>query len=395
MKILFVHNLYQQAGGEDAVVAAEIALLKRYHHQVELWALDNKNLPSGVVSKIKTAINTRYSVASLETARQIIRSFQPDIVHVHNFFPQISPAIYDACIAEAVPVVQSLHNYRLICPGAMLMRDGKICQQCISGSPYQAAWYACYRGSKLGSLAVAHMVAWHRQHSTWHDKVDRFITLTAFAKQKFLEAGFPAEKMAVKANFMVDPFPNAECSKSVNELPYALFVGRLSAEKGIKTLLVAWANLGDEYLLKVAGDGDLADLLHNQHHVQALGRLNASEVSSIMQQAAFLILPSEWFEGFPMVIVEAFAHGLPIIASRLGSMAEIIQEGENGLLFTPGDAEDLLEKIKYLFARPQLLQNMCENARRTYLDHYSDAINYQQLIAIYQDVINAKLSPTL
>lgn len=386
MKILFVHNRYQQAGGEDSVVAAEAKLLADHGQGVELWSVDNKELATGLTGNIKTALATPYSLASRAIAFDKLRRFRPDVVHVHNFFPQISPSIYDACLDAGVPVVQTLHNYRLICPGAMLMRHGKICEQCISGSPYQAAWYGCYRGSRLGSLVVAHMVAKHRKQGTWKHKVNRFIAFTDFAKGKFVEAGFPSDKIVVTANFAHDPL--LASSRPNPKIPaFALFVGRLSEEKGIKTMLQAWSLLDDETLLQVAGTGPLEALLQSKNNIVALGRQNDAEISRLMHQAAFLVLPSEWYEGFPLVLVEAFAHGLPVLASRLGSMAEIIKDGENGLLFMPGDTADLAAKAKWLLENPQQAQKLGENARLTYLAKYTAEHKYAQLMAIYEGVL--------
>jgi len=389
MKILFVHNRYQQAGGEDNVVAAEAKLLAGHGHDVELWSVDNKDLPSGISGKIKTALATSYSPASRAIARDKLQRFKPDVVHVHNFFPQISPSIYDACLEEGVPVVQTLHNYRLICPGAMLMRQGNICEQCITGSPYQAVWYGCYRGSKLGSLVVAHMVAQHRKQGTWQHKVNRFIALTEFAKSKFVAAGFPADKIAVKANFLHDPL---QAPRTNSDTPsFALFVGRISEEKGINTLLQAWSTLDAQIQLKVAGTGPLYVVLVGKNNVVALGRQSADEVNHLMQQAAFLVLPSEWYEGFPLVLVEAFAHGLPVLASRLGSMADIIKDGETGVLFTPGDANDLASKVKWLLENPQQLQILGDNARRAYLEKYTAEQNYAELMGIYKEAMEINL----
>ncbi len=384
MKILIVHNRYQQAGGEDNVVAAEAKLLADHGHNVELWSVDNKNLPSSLTGKIKTALATTYSSSSKAIAREKLRNFKPDVVHVHNFFPQISPSIYDACMDVCVPVVQTLHNYRLICPGAMLMRKGKICEQCITGTPYQAAWHSCYRDSRLGSLVVAHMVAQHRKQGTWQHKVNRFIALTDFAKSKFIEAGFPANKISVKANFAHDPFQESSHNKHTTP-GFALFVGRLSEEKGIKTLLEAWSRLDDETLIKVAGVGPLEALLTDKNNIVTLGLQNTAEISRLMLQASFLVMPSIWFEPFGLVLIEAFAHGLPVLASRLGSIADIINEGETGLLFTPGDADELADKAKWLLANPQQTKKLGKNARRTFLEKYTAEQNYAELMAIYED----------
>ncbi|QSB01062.1 glycosyltransferase [Methylomonas sp. EFPC1] len=386
MKILMVHNRYQQVGGEDGVVAAEAELLMSHGDIVELWEVDNKNLPSNLLGKFKTALSTRYSRDSKLIALQRLKAFKPDIVHVHNFFPQISPSIYDACIQEAVPVVQTLHNYRLICPGAILMRGGKICEQCISGSPYQAVFYGCYRGSKMGSLVVAHMVSHHRNQGTWSNKVNKFIALTEFAKSKFVQAGFPVEKIAIKPNFIGDPYKvTAPMAKA--KPGFALFVGRISDEKGIRTLVKAWSKLEGKCELKIAGSGPLEDSLQGIANITVLGRRSPSEVSVLMQQASFLVLPSEWYEGFPLVLVEALAHGLPVLASRLGSMLDIIEDGKTGLLFTPTDANDLADKAKWLVDHPKELERFSENARSVFNEKYTDEENYSALMKIYNSVL--------
>ncbi len=385
MKIFIAHNRYQQAGGEDNVVEAETNLLRNNGHQVYLWAVDNKDLPGGFKGKVETALNTTYSPRSKLRARDLFREFRPDVVHVHNFVPQISPSIFDACRDESVPVVQTLHNYRLICPGAMLMRNGSICEKCITGSPYNGAWHSCYRGSRLGSLVVAHMVAYHRNAGTWADKIDRFVALTEFAKSKFVEGGFPSDRIAVKPNFIVDPLANEGIARNQTD-QFGLFVGRISEEKGIATLLNAWASLEGKWSLKVAGSGPLETLLRARAGVESLGRQNSAEISNLMRNAHFLVLPSEWYEGFPLVLVEAFAHGLPVLASKLGSMADVIEDGVTGLLFDPGNSDDMAQKARWLFENPEQSRLFGENARRRYLEKYTAEINYEQLMKIYRSV---------
>jgi glycosyltransferase involved in cell wall biosynthesis len=385
MKILFVHNFYQQAGGEDAVLAAEMALLKQQGHEVELWSLDNKDIPSGLAGKVRVAINTVYSSASRRIAREKIVGFRPDVVHVHNFFPLISPSIYDACLETGTPVVQTLHNYRTICASALLMRDGQICEQCINGSAYQAVKYRCYRDSWLGSLVLATMIARLRRKKVWGHKVTRFIALTEFAKSRFVSAGFPAAKIVVKPNFAA---PSTTIPAQVgNDERFALYVGRISPEKGINTLLRAWASLDAGLHLKIAGDGPLLEQLQPASNIELLGRQSAAQISSLMSTAEFLILPSEWYEGFPMVMVEAFAHGLPVLASRLGSMTNIIRDGENGLLFRAKDVDDLRQKLEWLWQYPLKVQEMAKNAKADYLENYTPEENYRQLMAIYTDAI--------
>ncbi len=386
MKILIAHNLYQQAGGEDNIVEAEQALLSKHGHDVHLLLIDNRDLGNGFFIKIQTAFTTAYSKRGREKVRMALRSFHPDIVHIHNFFPQLSPSVYDACADEGVAIVQTLHNYRLICPGALLMRNGKICEQCITGSPYQAALYGCYRNSKLGSLVVAHMVSTHRRLGTWSDKVDRYIALTEFAKSKFLQAGLPENRISVKPNFVADPQavipPNKWVKLNFDE-SFALFVGRLSPEKGVRTLFKAWATMDIQHCLKLAGSGPLKDEIPEQPNIVGLGFQKQDNVHSLMNQALFLIVPSEWYEGFPMVIVEAFAHGLLVLASRLGSMGEVIEDGMTGLLFEPGDDKDLAAKAHWLLEHPNECTRMGSNARNTYVEKYSPEVNYAQLSNIY------------
>jgi glycosyltransferase involved in cell wall biosynthesis len=385
MRVLIVHNRYQQAGGEDTVVANEHALLERHGWEPRLWSVSN-DVIVGTWSKIMAAARTTYSVPAREGLARAIAEFTPAVVHVHNFFPLLSPSVYDACRAARVAVVQTLHNYRTICAGALLTRDGHPCEDCIGASPYQGALHGCYRGSRLGSLAVARMVDTHRRRGTWSHKVDRFIALSAFAKSKFVAAGFPADRIAVKPNFAHDrPAVFAERAG-------ALFVGRLSAEKGIGTLLRAWNGL--DVPLRVVGDGPLRELVANATGptVVALGWKTPTEVAAEMAQAAFLVLPSTWPENFPMVVVEAFCQGLPVIASRVEALEEIIGDGATGFLFSAGDSDDLAAKVRWAHQHPEEMQMMGTNARRVYEERYSPSVNIRQLAKIYQAAIEQSRS---
>ncbi len=382
MRILILHNYYQHAGGEDVVLQAERSLLEANGHEVALFIVNNDDI-KGFRGKVKTALNIAYSKTSKKKVLVEISKFQPDLVHVHNFFPLLTPSIYDACHEAGVPIVQTLHNYRTICPGALLMRDERLCEECIIGSAYKAVLYGCYRGSRLGTLSVARMVEFHRKNRTWSEKVNRFIALTSFAKSKFVEAGFPESKMVVKANF----FSREEFNAESEERKGALFIGRLSIEKGVHTMLSAWRNL--EVPLKVVGTGPLFDEIRtaNFSTIRALGFKKKKEVLREMSRANFLVMPSLCYEGFPMVLVEAFAHGLPVIASKLGSMAEIVEAGITGLHFEAGNAEDLAEKVRWSVEHPEEMRRMGENARKVYEEKYTPDINYRQLIKIYETVI--------
>lgn len=383
MRIAILHNTYQQAGGEDVVAANEEALLQKFGHEVQLHRVSN-HVIQGLWRKAVTAWETPYSDRGRREAMQIIKKTRPDVVHVHNFFPLLTPAIYDACRQAGTPVVQTLHNYRTICPGALLMRDGKPCEDCIQGTPYHAVLHGCYRGSRLGSLAVARMVDAHRRWGTWTGKVDRFIALTQFAKEKFVDAGFPSQKITVKPNFV----ENAGSWKNEGKRNGALFVGRLSEEKGIETLLRAWKGL--DVPLRIVGDGPMLDIAKEnltKPVAALLGRKKPTQVIAEMNQAAFLVMPSEWYEGFPMTIVEAFARGLPVIASRLGAMEEIVEDKITGLHFSPGDAKDLAEKIRWAHNHPEAMATMGLNAQRVYEEKYTADINYHQLMAVYKEIV--------
>ena len=381
MRVLIAHNSYRHIGGEDVVVAAERALLERNGHEVVTFTASNHAV-TGLASRIVTALRAPYATETRDALARRLADCRPDLVHVHNFFPLLSPSIYDACADAGVPVVQTLHNYRLVCPVATLSRRGKVCELCVTGSAYQSVLHGCYRGSRAGTLAVARMIEYHRGRDTWRTRVDRFIALTDFARRKFVEGGLPAGKISVKPNFVDDPGPPSQIERQG-----ALFVGRLSAEKGIATLRDAWRAL--ETPLRVAGEGPMHSALagHGSGRLSLLGALSAEDVAREMAAAAFLVVPSECYESFPMVIAEAYAHGLPVIASRLGSLAEIVEDGVTGLHFTPGDPADLAAKARWAADNPDAMAKMGEAARRRYEERYTPGANLALLIAIYEEAI--------
>ncbi len=383
MRILLIHNRYQQPGGEDAVFEVEKALLKRMGHEVIPFVEDNARLNG--VNPLKVARNAVWSREAQDKIRRLIRETKPDVAHFHNTFLMISPAAYYACKEAEVPVVQTLHNYRLICPGALLMRGGQMCEDCMNKIvPWPGVVHGCWRASKMGTAVVVTMLSVHRRMKTWQEQVDVYIALTEFARQKFIEGGLPADKIMVKPNFMA-PDPGA----GQHEGEYALFVGRLSPEKGVQTLLRAWKHLGS-IALKIVGDGPLMEEIRTfvrqegLKNVEILGRRPRDEVFHLMREAWMLMFPSEWYEGFPMAIAEAFACGLPVIASRLGAMAEIVEDGRAGLLFRPGDPEDLAAKIEWAWTHPKALAQMGEEARREYERKYTAERNYSMLMDIYE-----------
>ena len=391
MRILFVHNRYQQAGGEDSVVQAEIELLRSRGHQVTLFEENNDGIV-GLINAASTAVESVYSFPAARAVGHRIDSFRPDIVHVHNFFPRISPSVHYACSDKKVPVVQTLHNYRLLCPSATFMRNGAVCEDCLGKAiPLPAVKNSCYHSSKLATAAVANMLAIHRGLHTWSRKVSRFIALTDFARNKFIAGGLPGDRIVIKPNFV-----NLDNGVGAGAGGYALFVGRLSEEKGIATLLEAWKRIHGHVRLKIAGDGPLAPLVRaavsTTPGVEWLGACTRGEVSRLMADAAFLVFPSIWYETFGMSIIEGLSAGLPVLASRLGAMAELISDGQTGRLFAAGSSDDLAAAIDWALANPEALKSMRLKARREFEEKYTAESNYVQLIEIYQDAMEAEVA---
>jgi len=380
MRIFTIHTYYQQRGGEDESFAAEVALLRERGHEVLALTFHNQELDR--MPPWRQGLVTLWNREAYRRVRESIRQHRPDLMHVHNTFSLTSPAVVHAAKAEGVPVVMTLRNYRLLCVNALFFREGRVCEDCLGRLPWRGVVHGCYRDSRLASLGVASMLALHRALGTWN-LVDRFIALTEFARQKFIEGGLPAEKIVVKPNF-VHPDPGPGEGRG----GYALFVGRLSPEKGVRTLLRAWALLGGRVPLKVVGDGPLADEVQEAARrlpgVEWLGRKSPKEVYALMGEAAFLVFPSEWYETFGRVAIEAFAKGTPVVASRIGAVGEVTEDGRTGLHFRPGDAEDLAAKVEWAWAHPREMAEMGREARREYEQKYTAEKNYEMLMAIYE-----------
>jgi glycosyltransferase involved in cell wall biosynthesis len=383
---LSLHTFYQQAGGEDVVFRAEVALLQERGHEVLELTFDNRDLEN--LPPWRQAGLTLWNQEAYRRVREAIREHRPDLLHLHNTFTLASPAVIHAAKAEGIPVVMTLHNYRLLCVNALFFRRGRVCEDCLGGLPWHGVFHGCYRDSRPASAVVAAMLSLHRALGTWN-MVDRFIALTEFARQKFIEGGFPPEKISVKPNF-VHPDPGPGEGRG----GYALFVGRLSPEKGLGTLLMAWERLGGKVPLKIVGDGPLAPEVQEAQKripgVEWLGRKAPEEVYALMSEASFLVFPSESYEGFPKVLAEAFAKGLPVLASALGSQGSIVDHGRTGLHFRPSDPEDLAAKVEWLLAHPNELARMRKEARAEYEAKYTAEQNYAQLMAIYHEVLSKR-----
>jgi glycosyltransferase involved in cell wall biosynthesis len=388
MRLLLCHNYYQNRGGEDLSFESEANLLERKGHEVVRYTLHNDSFKG--LSSLEAARRSVWNRQAFDDLTKILRTQRFDVMHCTNTFPLISTAAYDAARAMSIPIVQSLRNYRLLCPSAFLMRKGRVCQECVGK---KTAWpgilHACYRNSRPATAVVSIINMSHRRQRATSRDADCYYTLTEFARQKFIEGGFSADKILVKNNFVEnDPgFGSGDGG-------FGVFVGRLSSEKGVDVLLDAWSKnsaRGNSLPLKIVGDGPLAPLVREAASVnpcvQWLGELPLTKTLDIIREAKILLMPSIWFETFGRTMIEAFACGTPVIASRLGAMAEVVEDGVTGLHFTPGDANDLNEKIDSLVSDPDRLKSMRFRVRAEYEQKYTADANYTKLIEIYDKVI--------
>ncbi len=387
MRVLLGHDFYRSSApsGEDAVFRAERALLERSGVEVIPFERFNDDIDDSSLGKrVRIALDTAWSERAYAELRKVIAQTRPDVAHFHNTFPVISPSAYAACQDEGVPVVQTLHNYRLICPGALLMRNGEPCEDCVGHSLLPALRHRCYRGSLPATAALVWMLASNRRRGTYRRMVNRYVALTRFAAIKLAQGGLPQERIAVKPNFLADaPTPGS------GDGGYAVFIGRLSEEKGIHTLVRAWKWVRG-LPLKVAGDGPLRSQLEAQAKqdgsaVEFLGFRRREEVLALIRSAVIQIVPSECYEGFPMTVLEAYACGTPVLASRIGSLDEIVEEGVTGLKFEAGNADSLAQRAADLIAAPQRLQVMRARARQAYDANYTAERNLAQLRQIYAE----------
>jgi glycosyltransferase involved in cell wall biosynthesis len=382
--VLLVHNSYQQPGGEDQVFTAEGHLLEAHGHEVVRYTVHNDKVRGK--NPLTLAGTTVWNRAVYGELRSLIREERPQVAHFHNTLPLISPSAYYAARAEGIPVVQTLHNYRLLCSNALFYRQGRVCEDCLGKAvPWPGVVHACYRGSRAASGATVAMLTAHRALGTWKGAVDSYIALSEFARRKFIEGGLPAEKISVKPNFL-DPDPGMGEGRG----EYFLFVGRLSREKGVDTLLAAWERLGERVPLKIVGDGPLAsgvaESVGRFEEVEWLGRQPKDQVLALMKDARALIFPSTCYENFPIVLAEAYAVGLPMIASDLGSMSSLVDHGRTGLHFRPGDPRDLATLVEWASAHPTRLKQMRGEARAEFETKYTAAKNYSRLKDIYESV---------
>lgn len=384
MKVLTVHNKYRFRGGEDESRESEDRLLASKGHEIRQLVFDNETITSA--RALTVGLSASWSSQAYRQVHQAISAWKPDILDVHNFFPLASPAVHYAGWRLGVPVVQTLHNYRLLCPGALLFRKGAPCEDCIhSRFPWRGIVHRCYRGSAFQTSAVSLMIGVHRALRTWEKTVSQFIAVSEFEKGIFVAAGFPESKIMVKPNFVPDAGAPGTGGGGL------VFVGRLTPEKGLRTLLTAMSLTAAPIPLAIVGDGPLEPEVRSaaagDPRIRYLGRIPLREVLDAIGQATALISASECYETFGRVAAEAFACGTPVIAARIGAITEIVDDGRTGFHFTPADPHDLARKIAWVHANPEKLAQMRTAARQEFERKYTASRNYSLLMEAYQRAI--------
>lgn len=383
MKVLVAHSRYQQPGGEETTLENEAALLERHGHRVVRHIADNRDLAE--MSRPKIAISTLWNRQTSHAIRALIDRERPDVVQVHNWFPLLSPSVHHAARAGGVPVVQTWQNYRLACVNAMLLRDGAVCEDCV-GRPF--AWpgirHACYRGSRVQSAGVAVTVTGHRLIGTWSRSITEHIAPSDIVKRHLITSGVPADRIHLKPNFLAeDPGPGTGSGD------HLMFVGRLAPEKGVDILLDAWAIVRPRARLLIVGDGppgpvrDAVAAAHEVGDVTWLGWQPEEAVIDLLGSAQGLVVPSIWYEGQPRVILESLARGTPVLTSRLGAMAEMIEDRRTGRLAEPGSAGSLAEAIRWLLEHPDH-GSLRDAARATFETSHASGPNLTRLLEIYE-----------
>ena len=387
--VLQVHTRYRQAGGEDQVVEAERRLLVAAGISVHQVLFDNADLRESMspVGDLRLAASAIWSRRALRRVRAAIATHQPDIMHVHNTFAAASPSVYTA--ADGVPVIQTLHNYRMVCPVATAFRDGRACTDCVGRfAPWPGVLHACVHGSRSQSAVAATTIAVHRALGTFQRRIAIYVALTAFQRQLMIDGGLPAERIRVISNFL-EPDPG------IGNGPRSgiLYVGRLAEEKGVGVLLRAAALRPG--MIRVAGDGPLQSLAKRAGAVgdiEYLGPLERLPVLEELRRAIALVLPSIWFEGFPLAVLEAYATGTPVIASRIGSLAEIVEDGVTGMLAEAHDAEGLGERLRWAAGHPQEMDEMGSRARYQYETRFRGPTHLAALLNTYAAAAGASRS---
>jgi glycosyltransferase involved in cell wall biosynthesis len=378
VRLLIAHNRYLQESGEEVAVASEVAMLRDAGCEVELLDVSNRRVAE--LPHWRVGLGTIWSRAAARRVGERLDAGRFDLLHVHNWFPLLSPAIHWSAIRRGIPVVQTLHNYRLLCPSSSLFREGRICRDCLHRPfPWPGVLHACYRDSRAATLTIATSLAAHRALGTWR-RVSLLVAVSEHSRRLLIEGGLPAERVVVKPNFVhPDRGPGGKREE------FALFAGRLAPEKGVELLLSAWR--GVDLPLKIVGTGDLAARVQEEAarspRIEYLGRQPREEVIELMGRASLAVVPSLHDENCPLVVLEAFSRGTPVLGRLGGSIGELVRDGENGLLFS-GSEHDLVVKLRSIAGRPEELRRLGEGARQSYEARFTRARNLEMLLDIYR-----------
>lgn len=384
LRVLFIHNFYRYEGGEDVVFRREVEVLRRFGHSVEVLSLRSVDfIEDRAFKQITRLVWSRDTYRELD---RLISEFKPDVIHAHNTFPFVSPSVIWCAKRKGIPFVQTLHNFRLLCPQATLTYSGRYCDDCVGVLPWRAVVRKCYNNSSMQSLALSGMLSIHSLIGTYSSAVSGFIVLSDFAREVFLRGGLPAEKVWVKGNFLCSQDVDFDQIKERDG--HMLYVGRLAVEKGIHVLIDALRGLPDA-LVKVVGDGPDIQAMRSVTQAECLGQLNASAVRREMLSASFLVIPSIASETFGMVAIEAMAHGLPIISSDIGALPEVIGRDGAGIFFRPGDSADLQKKIQWARENKSQLVQMGMIGRKRFLEHYSEIGHYRSVVEVYDRALRS------
>lgn len=383
MKILLVHNFYLQPGGEDQVFSAETEILRAHGDEVRVYTVHNSRIAS--MGKLSLAKSTVWNRQVFRELTELLHEYAPDLVHYHNTFPLVSPAAHVATRRLGIPVVQTLHNFRLLCLNGLFLRNGRQCEDCLGRAlAWPGVMHRCYRQDRQASAVVAAMLGFHRWRGTWTTAIDTYIAVSEFARAKFIAGGLPADRIVVKPNFLQqDP------GTGTHQGGFALYVGRLSPEKGLAPLVQLWGRLAPGMPLRIIGSGPLDTLAADSPQgIEWLGWQPRERVLATMKEASFLLFPTECYEGFPMVLLEAMATGLPVIASRQGSLPEIVQDGTTGVLVPSAEPEQWAKALRWATSDPRSLAAMGEQGRRAFERGYTPEAGYRQLTEVYQRTLD-------
>ncbi|MFH8609724.1 glycosyltransferase [Streptomyces sp. NPDC018029] len=391
MRVLVVHNRYSSAqpSGENKVVDQEVALLRAAGHQVEVFERRSDDIAAmSLPGKVAVPLLVPWNPAVRKDLAARLRAERPDVVHVHNVFPLLSPAVLAACADAGVPAVATLHNYSQVCPPGTLQRDGRPCTECVGSGPLPAVRHGCYRGSRLATVPLAVSLSVNRRR--WWSGVDRFFCISAAQRDVLVRAGMPAGRLAVKHNFVPDPG-----ARRTGAGEHLLYLGRLAETKGLRLLMTAWDELaadgGVGVPLVIAGTGPLerevAAWAAGRDDVRYVGLYDPEQCRRAVARSVAVVAPSTWLETFGLVVAEAMAAGVPAVAAGHGAFVELVEDGATGLLHRPGEAASLASCLRRITADTARNREMGQAARRRYDQDFSPAVGLERLVDGYRTAI--------